>query len=96
MSRAFEVRRAAKEKRSGKVAKLFPKLFKIITRAAKEGGEDPDMNASLSTAIQNAKSQNVPIDNIQNAIKRATYNDDQSYERVNYEVKAPHVVLIIV
>lgn len=96
MGRAFEVRRAAKEKRSGKVSKLFPKLLKIITMAAKEGGEDPDMNASLRTAIQNAKSQNVPKDNIQNAIKRATSKDVESYELVNYEGKAPHGVLIFV
>src|SRR5690554_945881 len=96
MGRAFEVRRAAKEKRSGKVSKLFPKLLKIITMAAKEGGEDPDMNASLRTAIQNAKSQNVPKDNIQNAIKRATSKDVESYELVNYEGKAPHGVLVFV
>ena len=57
MGRAFEYRRAAKEKRWDKMSKLFPKLGKAITMAAKEAGIDPDMNASLRTAIKNAKGQ---------------------------------------
>lgn len=96
MGRAFEVRRASKEKRSGKMSKLFPKLLKIITMAAKEGGEDPAMNSSLRSAVQNAKSQNVPKDNIEKAIKRASAKDVENYELVNYEGKAPHGVLIYV
>jgi YebC/PmpR family DNA-binding regulatory protein len=96
MGRAFEVRRASKEKRSGKMSKLFPKLLKVITMAAKDGGDDPAMNASLRTAIQNAKAQNVPKDNIQNAIKRATAKDVENYELVNYEAKAPYGVLVYV
>ncbi len=96
MGRAFEVRRASKEKRSGKMSKLFPKLLKVITMAAKEGGSDPDMNASLRTAIQNAKAQNVPKDNIEKAIKRASAQDVENYELVNYEGKAPHGVLMYV
>jgi|SRR5690554_243586 len=96
MGRAFEVRRAAKEKRSGKMSKIFPKLLKVITMAAKEGGEDPDMNASLRTAIQNAKAQNVPKENIEKAIGRASAQDVANYELVNYEGKAPHGVLVYV
>jgi len=96
MGRAFEVRRASKEKRSGKMSKLFPKLLKVITMAAKEGGSDPDMNASLRTAIQNAKAQNVPKDNIEKAIKRASAQDVENYELVNYEGKAPHGVLVYI
>jgi len=96
MGRAFEVRRAAKEKRSGKMSKIFPKLLKVITMAAKEGGDDPAMNAALRTAIQNAKAQNVPKENIQNAIKRASAKDVENYELVNYEGKAPHGVLVYV
>jgi hypothetical protein len=58
MGRAFEYRRASKEKRWDKMSKLFPKLGKAITMAAKEGGVEPDMNGKLRTAIQNAKAQN--------------------------------------
>ena len=57
MGRAFEYRRAAKEKRWDKMSKVFPKLSKAITLAAKEGGTDPEMNFKLRAAIQNAKSE---------------------------------------
>lgn len=96
MGRAFEYRRAAKEKRWDKMSKLFPKLGKAITMAAKEGGEDPTMNATLRTAIQNAKAQNMPKDNIEAAIKRATQKDMAAYSEVNYEGKGPHGVLVYV
>ncbi len=52
------------------MSKVFPKLGKIITMAAKEGGTDPDMNPKLRTAILNAKAQNMPKDNIEAAIKK--------------------------
>lgn len=96
MGRAFEARRSAKEKRWDKMSKVFPKLLKVITMAAKEGGGDPAMNASLRTAIQNAKAQNVPKDNIEKAIKRASAKDVENYELVNYEGKGPHGVLVYV
>jgi len=64
--------------------------------AAKEGGPDPDMNAKLRTAIQNAKAQNMPKDNIDAAIKRAAGKDASEYTEVNYEGKGPHGVLIFV
>lgn len=83
-------------KRWGKMSRLFPRLAKAITMAAKEGGTDPDMNPSLRSAIQNAKAQNMPKDNIDNAIKRATGNDAENYVEVNYEGKGPHGVLIYV
>lgn len=94
MGRAFEYRRAAKEKRWGMMSKIFPKLAKQITHAAKEGGPDPDMNAALRTAIQNAKAQNMPKANIESAIKRASGKDAEHYTEVNYEGKGPHGVLI--
>ena len=72
MGRAFEYRRAAKEKRWGHMSKVFPKLGTKITIAAKDGGPDPDLNPALRAAIQNAKAANMPKDNITNAIKRAT------------------------
>jgi len=96
MGRAFEYRRASKEKRWDKMSKLFPKLGKAITVAAKEGGTDPEMNSKLRTAIQNAKAQNMPKDNIDAAIKRATGKDASVYEEVNYEGKGPHGVLVFV
>ncbi|WP_159522401.1 YebC/PmpR family DNA-binding transcriptional regulator [Sunxiuqinia indica] len=96
MGRAFEYRRAAKEKRWGHMSRIFPKLSRSITMAAKEGGPDPDMNAKLRTAIQNAKAQNMPKDNIDSAIKRAAGKDASEYTEVNYEGKGPHGVLIFV
>ena len=96
MGRAFEYRRAAKEKRWDKMSKLFPKLGKAITMAAKEGGDDPSMNAKLRTAIQNAKAQNMPKDNIDAAVKRATQKDLASFSEIIYEGKGPHGVLVYV
>ena len=96
MGRAFEYRRAAKEKRWGHMSRIFPKLSKAITIAAKEGGPDPDMNAKLRTAIQNAKAQNMPKDNIDSAIKRASGKDETNYSEINYEGKGPHGVLVFV
>lgn len=96
MGRAFEYRRAAKEKRWDKMSKLFPKLGKAITMAAKEGGTDPDMNATLRTAIKNAKGQNMPKDNIEAAIKRANAKDADAFSEMNYEGKGPHGVLVFV
>ena len=96
MGRAFEYRRAAKEKRWDKMSKVFPKLGKAITMAAKEGGGDPTMNGKLRTAIQNAKSENMPKDNIDAAIKRATQKDLASFTEINYEGKGPHGVLVFV
>lgn len=78
------------------MSKIFPKLAKAITVAAKEGGGDPEMNAKLRTAIQNAKAENMPKDNIENAIKRAIGSDSDVFEEVTYEGKGPHGVLVFV
>ncbi|MBU1659033.1 YebC/PmpR family DNA-binding transcriptional regulator [bacterium] len=96
MGRAFEYRKASKLKRWGAMSKLFPKLGKIITMAAKDGGTDPDMNSKLRTAIMNAKAENMPKDNIEAAIKRATSKDTASMIEVNFEGKAPHGVLLFI
>ncbi len=96
MGRAFEYRRAAKEKRWDKMSRIFPKLAKKITIAAKEGGPEPDLNATLRTAILNAKAQNMPKANIDAAIKRASGKDAADFSEVNYEGKGPHGVLIFV
>ncbi len=94
MGRAFEYRRASKEARWDKMSKLFPKLGRVITIAAKEGGSDPESNTKLRTAIMNAKAQNMPKDNIDKAIKRADGKDAANYDEVNYEGKGPYGVLL--
>ena len=96
MGRAFEYRKASKLKRWGAMSKLFPKLGKIITMAAKEGGGDPDLNPKLRTAILNAKAENMPKDNIEAAIKRATAKDLADMSEVSFEGKAPHGVLLFI
>lgn len=96
MGRAFEYRRAAKEKRWGNMSRVFPKLGKSITMAAKEGGADPEMNPKLRLAIMTAKAQNMPKDNIEAAIKRASGKDAALISEVSFEGKAPHGVLIFV
>ncbi|RUM69082.1 MAG: YebC/PmpR family DNA-binding transcriptional regulator [Sulfurovum sp.] len=96
MGRAFEYRKAAKMKRWGTMSRVFPKLGKIITMAAKEGGMDPDMNPKLRTAILNAKAQNMPKDNIDAAIKRAAAKDLADIKELTYDVKASHGVQMIV
>ena len=78
------------------MSRVFPKLAKAITMAAKEGGSDPDMNPSLRTAIQDAKAQNMPKDNISSAIKRAEGKDAADYTEITYEGKGPHGVLVVV
>jgi len=94
MGRAFEARRAGKEKRWGEMSRLYPKLGKIITMAAKAGGSDPNSNTALKTAVNNAKAQNMPKDNIDKAIKRATAADAANYDEVSYEGKGPHGSLL--
>ncbi|MFT6333994.1 MAG: YebC/PmpR family DNA-binding regulatory protein [Saprospiraceae bacterium] len=96
MGRAFEYRKAAKMKRWGNMSRIFPKLAKAVQMAAKEGGPDPDMNAALRVAIQNAKAQNMPKTNIEAAIKRATGKDAEDFQEILYEGKGPHGVLIVV
>jgi len=96
MGRAFEYRKAAKMKRWGNMSRVFPKLAKAIEKAAKEGGGEPDMNPKLRTAILNAKSENMPKDNIAAAIKRATGKDAKDMLEVNFEGKGPNGSLIFV
>jgi YebC/PmpR family DNA-binding regulatory protein len=96
MGRAFEYRKAAKEKRWGTMSRVFPRLSKAITVAAKDGVPDPEMNAKLRAAIQNAKAQNMPKDNIEAAIKRAIGKDAADIKEITYEGKGPHGVLIMV
>ena len=78
------------------MSRVFPKLSKMITIAAKEGGADPDMNPRLRQAIINAKAENMPKDNIDAAIKRATAKDAADMVEIVYEGKGPAGVLVVV
>ncbi|HOY13517.1 MAG TPA: YebC/PmpR family DNA-binding transcriptional regulator [Saprospiraceae bacterium] len=95
MGRAFEYRRAAKEKRWGNMSRIFPKLGRQITIAAKEGGPDPTMNPKLRLAINMAKANNMPKDNVEAAIKRAEGKDSDDLVMVNYEGKGAHGIQVV-
>ncbi len=77
-------------------SKLFSKLAREITVAAKMGAPDPDMNPRLRLAVQNAKSQSMPKDNIERAIKKAIGGDAENYDEVRYEGYGPAGVAVIV
>lgn len=96
MGRAFEYRRKSKEARWDKMSKTFPKISKLITMAAKDGGSDPENNPKLRMAIQLAKAANMPKDNVESAIKRAAGKDAADIKEINYEGKGPHGVMIFV
>lgn len=96
MGRAFECRRRAKESRWATMSKVFPKLAKSITMAAKNGGPDPESNAPLRVAINNAKAQNLSRDNIEAAIKRAAGKDAADITEITYEGKGPHGSLFVI
>lgn len=78
------------------MSKTFPKIGKAITMAAKEGGNDPVNNSKLRLAIQAAKAANMPKDNVEAAIKRASGKDAADIKEINYEGKGPHGVMIFV
>ncbi len=78
------------------MSKVFPKLAKSITMAAKNGGPEPESNAPLRVAINNAKAQNLSKENIENAIKRAAGKDAADISEVTYEGKGPHGSLFVI
>lgn len=87
-------RKGAQDKKRGK---LFQKLVKEIYQAAKDGGPDPDTNPALRLAIDKAKSNNMPNDNIDRAVKRATDpSESANYEEVVYEGYGPNGVAILI
>jgi YebC/PmpR family DNA-binding regulatory protein len=96
MGRAFEFRRARKEKRWANMARTFTKLGKEISVAVKSGGADPETNPRLRVIIQNAKAANMPKDNVENAIKKAMAKDSASLEEINYEGYGPHGVAVFI
>lgn len=87
-------RKGAQDKKRGKI---FMRHARLIYTAAKEGGGDPEMNPALRTAIENAKADNLPNDNIDRAIKKATGNlDGANFEEVTYEGYGPSGIAVIV
>ncbi|MEZ5807151.1 MAG: YebC/PmpR family DNA-binding transcriptional regulator [Zhengella sp.] len=77
-------------------SKIFSKLAREITVAAKMGMPDPAMNPRLRLAIQNAKAESMPKDNIQRAINKASGGDGENYEEVRYEGYGPGGIAVIV
>ncbi|MDR1557427.1 MAG: YebC/PmpR family DNA-binding transcriptional regulator [Tannerellaceae bacterium] len=96
MGRAFEYRKAKKFKRWGNMARVFTKLGKEITIAAKAGGPDPDSNPRLRVLTQQAKKENMPKENVERAIKKATSKDFTDYKEMNYEGYGPFGIAIFV
>lgn len=96
MGRAFEFRKGRKMKRWAHMSKTFTRIGKEITMAAKAGGADPDTNSRLRAILQNAKSENMPKDNIERAIKKATDKDTSDYKEALFEGYGPHGIAILV
>ena len=96
MGRAFEFRKARKFKRWGNMARVFTKLGKEITIAAKQGGPEPENNPRLRVLMQNAKKENMPKENVERAIKRAVSKDFTDYKEMNYEGYGPFGIAIFV
>ena len=96
MGRAFEFRKARKMKRWSTMAKIFTRIGKDIVMAVKEGGPDPDNNSRLRAVIQNAKAANMPKENVERAIKKASDKDSGDFKEVIFEGYAPHGIAILV
>ena len=96
MGRAFEFRKARKMKRWSAMAKTFTRIGKDIVMAVKEGGADPDNNSRLRAVIQNAKAANMPKENVERAIKKASDKDTENFKEVLFEGYAPNGIAILV
>ena len=77
-------------------SKIFSKISREITVAAKLGDKDPDMNSRLRSAIQSARSANMPKGNIQKAIEKSKASTDSNYENIRYEGFGPYRIAVIV
>ncbi|EAQ41157.1 MULTISPECIES: YebC/PmpR family DNA-binding transcriptional regulator [unclassified Polaribacter] len=96
MGRAFEFRKARKMKRWSAMAKTFTRIGKDIVMAVKEAGPNPDTNSRLRAVIQNAKAANMPKDNVERAIKKASDKDTADYKEVLFEGYAPHGIAVLI
>jgi|UniRef100_UPI00404755AC YebC/PmpR family DNA-binding regulatory protein len=95
MGRAFEFRKARKMKRWSAMAKTFTRIGKDIVMAVKEGGPNAETNSRLRAVIQNAKAANMPKENVERAIKKATDKDTANFKEVLFEGYAPHGIAIL-
>jgi YebC/PmpR family DNA-binding regulatory protein len=95
MGRAFEYRKERKMKRWSKMSKTFTRIGKEIVIAVKAGGADPESNSKLRAIIQNARVAQMPKENIERAIKRATSKDQEDYKEVIYEGFGPHGIAFL-
>ncbi|HHT22723.1 MAG TPA: YebC/PmpR family DNA-binding transcriptional regulator [Bacteroidales bacterium] len=96
MGRAFEYRKATKLKRWGNMARVFTKLGKQITIAVRDGGPDADTNPRLRVLVQQAKKENMPKENVERAIKKASSREESDYKEMVYEGYGPHGIAIVV
>lgn len=96
MGRAFEYRKATKLKRWGNMARVFTRLGREIEMAVKAGGGDPDSNPRLRLLMRTAKTENMPKDNVERAIKRAISKDTTDYKELVYEGYAPHGIAVVI
>jgi YebC/PmpR family DNA-binding regulatory protein len=96
MGRAFEYRKARKLKRWGNMSKTFTRIGKEITIAVKASGPDPANNPRLRALLQNARSENMPKDTVERAIKKATDKDAKDYKELTYEGYGPFGIAIFV
>jgi|TARA_B100000768_G_scaffold44303_1_gene43056 YebC/PmpR family DNA-binding regulatory protein len=96
MGRAFEFRKARKMKRWSAMAKTFTRIGKDIVMAIKEGGPSPESNSKLRAVIQNAKAANMPKENIERAIKKASDKTSENYKEILFEGYGPFGIAIIV
>lgn len=96
MGRAFEFRKARKMKRWSAMSKAFTRIGKDIVMAVKDGGPDPDSNSRLRAVIQNAKAVNMPKDNVERAIKKASDKSLGDYKEVIFEGYAQHGIAVLI
>jgi YebC/PmpR family DNA-binding regulatory protein len=96
MGRAFEYRKATKMKRWGNMARVFTKLGKQITIAVRESGPEPDTNPRLRVLIQQSKKENMPKENVERAIKKASSKDEADYKEMVYEGYGPNGIAIVI
>jgi YebC/PmpR family DNA-binding regulatory protein len=96
MGRAFEFRKARKMKRWSAIAKTFTRIGKDIVMAVKDGGASIETNSKLRAVIQNAKAANMPKDNIERAIKRASDKSTGNFKEILFEGYGPYGIAIIV
>ena len=96
MGRAFEFRKARKLKRWSTMAKTFTRIGKDIVVAVKEGGPNPESNSRLRAIIQNAKSANMPKENILRAIKNASEKNNDNFKEITLEGYGPHGIAVII